>query len=306
MTLLCVVPACQPLIAEHLQGCEDDRCRGCCPKPVKDGLQTCAACERRVLDHLADLPRLDRDLLTPTRAPGTGGGPAGLDPDADVPATLAQIPGPAADGPLEVRSRIRIAATTWTRTLRDGFAIPAPADDRTATLVEHIAWYSLTFLADQELAAQFAGDVDQLWRDATRQAYPAGPGGQALGACPTCATVVRSSTTYGKVECRGCGAVRTVEQWQQLLVGDLAAETSAIAPDLCAWLSGRHDRPVQHTTLRQWASRGVLLPKPGGGRERVHLAALGTDRYSRVLYSVADAARIAHGLYGPARHSLTT
>ncbi len=169
-------------------------------------------------------------------------------------------------------------------------------------MIAHIDWHSLTLLADTEHAAQFVKEIDRLYLDARRFAYPSPPPGQALGDCPTCGTVVRSATAHGRVECRGCGQVRTIDGWVKMLLGDLAEERSAVAADLLAWLSARHNRPVTHTALRHWASKGVRLPKPdGSGMQTVRLARLGTDPYARALYSVADAARIATGLYGKAK-----
>ena len=297
--LLCVADTCQPLIGEHVANCEDQRCRGCLPKPAADELLVCRQCRLRTTGRIEKLPDLYVDLLTPTRAPAGGGTQPG-DQGDDAPATLAETTSPASDGALGARAQIRAVMVSWVKVLDEDFAKPVPADTIEA-LIAHVDWWSLTLLADAEHAGQFVAEIDELYREATRQAYPSAPLGQALGVCPTCATTVRSATTWGRIECRGCGAVRTVDQWIALLIGDLRDETSAIGPDLVAWLSARHNRPVSITALRHWATRGARIPKPEGGMQVVYLGRIGTDEYHRALYSVADAARIATGLFGAAK-----
>jgi hypothetical protein len=93
-----------------------------------------------------------------------------------------------------------------------------------------------------------------------------------------------------------------VDEWVKALLGDIDEGASATGPDLAAWLSARHDRPVASTAVRHWASKGVRLPRTDGpGTEIVRLTRLGTDPTKRALYSVADAARIGTGLYGAAK-----
>lgn len=311
MTLLCVVERCRPFKGEHLPGCEDERCRGCLPRPADLPLLVCRACTLRTEDQLTELPNLRVDLLTPTRT-RAGGRPSLEGAEREPgPATLPEVRSPAPDGAMAERHELRDLVHKWIRYLIDQHHTPA-WDLRTGAY-RYILEHHRLLLADVDQAAAFVADLDDATRRARAKAYPSPPPGQALGECPTCGTLVRADG-HGPATCRGCGAKRSLDEWQQLLVGDLSAETSAIGPDIVAWLSARHAREVTTATLRQWASRGALVARPAEqkpaespdkpdqtppGRERVTVRRLGTDQYARALYSVADAARIARALYGP-------
>lgn len=290
--LLCVIESCQCELDAHLSSCHRVGCRGCLPLRAEKNSYACTACRLRARDRLGELAQLWHDLLTPTRVPSSGGRAGG---GTERPQTLA-------DPAVQARGQIQVALTAWCQTL----GLDLGQQPAVRTMVIHLLAHLPQILASEH-AARFAEAVDELWADARRSAYPAAPTGTALGRCPNCATLVRSTVAHGPVRCRGCGQTRTVEEWQQLLVGDLTGTSSATAPDLAAWLSKRHDREVLETTLRQWAARGVLLPGPDGTRARAHLTRVGTGPGSGepALYSVADAAKIGTGLYGPAKISIS-
>ncbi|GAB6902503.1 hypothetical protein [Kineosporia succinea] len=303
MTLHCVVETWHPLKGEHVLGCEDERCRGCAPRPAEPPLLVCTPCRLRTEDHLTELPALRVDLLTPTR-PRAGGGPSLEDAVRDrTPTTLAEVRSPASDAALSERHDLRDLVLKWVRYLIDHHGTPA-WDVRTGAYRYILEHYRL-LLADVDQAATFVEQLDDALRRARRRAYPSGPPGQALGECPTCGVMVRAEG-LGPATCRGCGATRSIDEWQQVLAGDLSGEVAAIGPDIAAWLSARHAREVTPSTVRQWASRGALVDRrpPLLGRERVTVRRLGTDDYARALYSVADARRIGLGLYGAPKASL--
>jgi hypothetical protein len=293
--LLCVIAACQCELDAHLAGCNSERCRGCLPLRAEKGSRACTACRLRAWDRLGELASLYDALLQPTRVPSGGGKASG---GTERPQTLAE---PA----VRAREAIKVALVGWCCLLEEDLGAPLPEEDTVRAIVVHLLRHLRTLLGSEH-AERLCEEIDELWSEGRRRAFPTGPSGQALGRCPACDTLVRSSTAHGDIRCRGCGQTRTVDEWQQLLVGDLAADASATLGDLASWLSTRYGRAVEIATLWQWTSRGVMVAGPDGARARVHLARTGDDPASRAaLYSVADAARIGAGLYGAAKAGIS-
>lgn len=294
--MLCALPDCRPVLGTHLSTCPaPDRCRGCYPKLAEDGLQVCTSCRYRATDRVGELRHLYTALLTPTRTRAGGGRPSGEDDD-NAPATLAEVASPGSDGALGARHQIRDYLIRWTNTL---VALSHPHPGR-ADLADYVLEHTLDLLAHPQEAPPFAAETNTIHDTARRNAYPSPPAGQALGECPDCGTLVRANTSTDlHVTCHGCGTSRTIPGWQAVLVGDLSKEATAIGPDLAAYLSALHQRPITLTTIRHWANRGARITVQGKGKLH-RIERLGTDTASRALYSIADATYIAEALYGKA------
>ena len=251
MTLLCVVANCRPMIGEHQRGCEDDRCRGCQPKLAAKPLQVCRACELRVLDELAALPRLYADLLTPTRSAAAGQKGKG----AERPQTLG-------DEALKARSTLRVALVGWCLLLEEKpFALSPPADNVPA-MARHLAASAPRVLASEH-AERLAAEVDEIHHDARRRAYPAPPLGHVIGHCPEPDQWVENRACDGDVRalidtmdgqgwanCMRCGTKAVIEWWQQRMPAD-HPEWMGMA-DLRWHLSIIHMQHVPEGTIKSW------------------------------------------------------
>jgi hypothetical protein len=245
-------------------------CASCGSRQPVGGLLVCAGCERAVREGLRELPGLYEDLLQPTR-PGRGGKVrlAGHEP-----------PLVRADEPRRAREAIRNCLVTWCLVLAEDFGVGYPAD--TVEAMCHTVGVQAGRLLATEHADQLHHDVTGAVREARRRAYLSRPERIPIGHCPACRTMVRAKPEEETITCPGCGDAGVLSWWVGRLVLGPDAGQHASARDLAPWLSVRTGTVVQQGTIRQWASRGLLIRQ-------------GRDGQGRTLYDIASALRIALG-----------
>lgn len=249
MTLLCVAARCKPLIGEHQPGCVDPRCRGCLPCPAQDGLQVCRVCRFRLSDCLGELPRVYEDLLMPTKVGGSRG------KSSERPQTLV-------DDALNARTAIRVNLVGWCLLLKEDLGVALPADTVPA-MARHLRAHASRLLAGEH-AQRLADEVDELWAEGRRRAYPGGPLGHQIGLCPlsdpcgpwfACGGCVRAVvdtlTGDGWATCQQCGISAVIGWWREWMPLDRPEWLGLV--DLRWHLSVIHSQIVPEGTIKSWS-----------------------------------------------------
>jgi hypothetical protein len=248
------VTHCHPMRGAHLDGCSDERCKGCLPRLAEDRSLVCAACRLRTSDRAAALPQLSVDLLTPTKAgPGAKRAPG------------AERPEPLGSAAREAREGITWFLTNWTADL------PRPAlagPDRTVSaMTTRLLAHLPRLLADETAAGRLVHVVDVVWAEAHRRAYPATPLGHVIGACPvgrpiddhhpdgrcggTVRAIVDTLDQQGWARCNTCKTSGVIDWW-----------LAAMPPEQQEWLGMKAlrwhlalhcGRQIAESTIRSWA-----------------------------------------------------
>lgn len=327
MTLLCMVEKCKPIRGAHRNTCAETDCKGCLPRTAEYPREVCTACRLRFGDRLTELgigvthaadqdaesrtlPSLYDALSEPTRALHlTRGGFNGEPGDDDTdPMTLAPKPMTLAAEAIEARHQIRAALVGWCvvlsedvhlpvagRTIPDLGTIirkghPLPADTMPA-MTAHILRHSRELLADPVHAPRLVAEIDELWVEGRRRAYPTPPPGHVIGPCPVgtpggqpCGGPVRALVdTYdedGWASCPKCKTKAVIDWWLALM-----------PPEHHEWLPERAllwhltlhaHRQIHRKNLYSWSKPSTARPWP-------ELPSVCDIRTRRTLYHVETA-----------------
>lgn len=293
---LCVSPYCG-LPRQHLEGCdghreecESDRCEGCCrgclPARAADGVYLCPRCRRFIVEDAWRAVELYNALEDSLTGSGKGGEKTSGTSGAGTELNTAAV---------EARSAVRSTLITlvrliseergvslpwgwvsWVERLPYGFIGPPnrirhrfydsslPAMAR--MIQRHADW-----LAAHSAADEHARDLRDLATDSRtwRLAYPSASDRLYIGECPlprptedgsrqVCGSRLYQLPDEVLVTCKGCGRSETVEWWQRTITGEAGGQVDAYAA--AAHLSVRWRRTVEPVLIRQWASRGKVMP----------------------------------------------
>jgi hypothetical protein len=245
--------------------CTTPGCTGCLPGLAADGLLICSWHHRWGIRDLNALPGLDRDLgkaLVPitsgVKTWGANSRAPGIDLDQDV---------------VEAREYIRAKLSHLVAYVVTERGLRLPPEGTTLAmavfLTRHAEWMS----ANRVLARVWTQQVRNVRLNGKRYAYRTRPT-MKLGDCPltkpdgsVCGTAVRhdpSDYAGQQVVCRGCGTTGTVDWWQATIWGDGALLP---ADAVAALLTTRYNRVIPPSTIRAWASKGIIdTSKDGQGR----------------------------------------
>jgi hypothetical protein len=245
---LCVIQDCF-VPGQHETDC-DRNCTGCLPGLAMDGALICNHHHRAGVRDLQQIPALYDDLsavlvrrsnMLGTYITGTPES-VGLNLDQNV-----------MDAKEYMLGRLfELAAYICEER---GVHAPETLDARTlaAFLTRHADWMS----ADRVLAGKWGRQVANIRSEARRYAYPSRRTSTRIGDCPTCGEPLRhdpSDYAGDLVTCRGCKQTATVDGWQQALIGQAALDAQAVA----ALMSSRYNRTVLPSTVRAWATKGII------------------------------------------------
>lgn len=245
---LCSIPECY-IPGQHETDCQE-ACSGCLPGLAMDGALICLDHHRAGLRDLAQIPGLYDDLsavlVRRSNMLGTyiTGSPdsVGINLDQNV-----------MDAKEYMLGRLfELAAYVCEER---GIHAPETLDARNLVtfLTRHAEWMS----ANEVLAARWGRQVANLRNEARKYAYPTRRTSTRIGDCPACGEPLRhdpSDYAGDLVTCRGCQQTATVDGWQQILVGQASLDAGAVA----ALLSSRYNRSVLPSTVRAWATKGII------------------------------------------------
>ncbi len=252
---------CQPIRGSHLDACAgaDPRCPGCMPRVAEDGLLVCPACRLRMEDRVAELPTLWADLLRPTRVSAPTRSVLG----EDRPLALG-------DAARNARDSVHRLLTMLAATAAPRIPIRRPTTPGGMALRISAHLPRLLDGPDPDAVTQLVHDVDTVWREAHRRAYPAAPAGSFIGACTVttpdglCGGPVRAEVDDMMVAGWAvCGTCRTggALDWWQAQMPDGGAEWLGMR-DLRWHLVLHCHRQIGESTIRGWAAPSARDPWP--------------------------------------------
>jgi hypothetical protein len=262
VTKLCAVEGCAVRGRHISDDCPDD-CTGCMPRLALADSLVCDRDWTATTNGLRELPLLHEDLLTPTRAGGSGPRITGT--------TEKKLP--QQDRPRDTRDRIREILAEWCITLADSYRLTLP-DGHVQSLADHVRTHASTLMRDVRYADQLVADVRNLLREARRVAYPSAPQGQALGPCPVivdgeqCGNPLRARSVQALVACSKCGTVDTPAG--VLLRPTPEAARPMTTAQLVDWLTNHVAKVPSEATIRKWAERGHIARLGLEGKEQTY------------------------------------
>jgi hypothetical protein len=279
VTQLCAIPGCR-IRNRHLPTCTDD-CLGCLPRVADDGL-ICDGCvdlmvfKLRLIVNLTPDARLVAAGLV-RRGSGGGSGKPG-----------SQSPGN--DDALDALDGVQNALTTITREIAEtrGLQIPSAGPTPTDPLTRACSWLLaqmewVRHATDDQGGAYASGVFAEIGESASKMnAIVNGPAAQRyLGPCgapvvdfdfatdestiETCDGDVYARDGASTGRCRTCGAEVSTAERQAWLDAEVRSHAYTAAEIAAAY-------PIKANTIRQWLSRGLLVPHGElGGRPLLNL-----------------------------------
>lgn len=272
-----------------------------CSRPIRDSTFLCSDCTRTLEQRLAELPALAGDLdTTRTRTSRTGGR------DVGVVSRSTDRPVPWDDRASRLAVELKALAVTWVHHCQS-FRVrpPGPTCERCshrscahlrsyrapADVVESLAGYLLaslpalrhrpevTELADQmeTMRARVSRVID---RPAELNFFgPCGamdywPDGEPVLCSAPCTGELYGEAAASALTCQTCGAEHDVQVVRRYLLAE-AQDQLVTAADLSKFLTA-YGEPLTAERIRQWASRGLLVPHA-------------KDRAGRPVYRVSEA-----------------
>jgi hypothetical protein len=159
----CAVAVCRAY-GRHQSDCPGEDCRGCLPRPARDGLRLCDVHTRHLADDAVEAARLHSELLHVLTGSGRPGELVRTSRDPNL--TIN-------DAAADARVAIRATLVSWCRLISEERGISLPADDIHAIgayIARHAEW-----LAAHEAAADASAELHELAHGQPRRiAYPGG------------------------------------------------------------------------------------------------------------------------------------
>lgn len=254
--------------------CTIKDCTGCLPGLAADGKLICSWHHRWGIRDLRQLPALDADLgkaLVPVTSGvkpyvrGASRDGVGLSLDQHV---------------FEARDWLRSKLSVLAAFVSEERGVTPPrvnTQDMVDFLIRNADWMS----ANRVIGTVWTRQVRNIMNEAKRYAYRTRNTAMKIGDCPLTAddgsicggTIRHDPSDYAgqNVTCPACGTVGTVDWWQATIWGDQGNQLSDKA--VARLLSSRYARIVPPSTIRAWASKGIIGSiKDGQGRTLYDLA----------------------------------
>lgn len=248
--------------------CTIPDCTGCLPGLAADGKLICSWHHRWGVRDLRQLPKLDADLgkaLVPITSgvkpyvKGASRDGVGIDLDQHV---------------FEARDYLRSRLANLAAFVSEERGVTPPSVNTQAMcdfLIRHADWMS----ANRVVGAVWTRQVRNVMLEARRRAYRTRVTAMKIGECPltgddggVCGGIIRhepSDYAGQNVTCPSCGTTGTVDWWQATIWGEQGSQLDAQA--VSRLLSSRYARVVPPSTIRSWASKGIIdSTKDGAGR----------------------------------------
>lgn len=241
----------------HLPDCPGD-CTGCEPRMAAVGLRVCERDRENVWDALRGLETLWVDVEASGVLKGAHGGTRGrsghplpIDPDAT-----------------DWRGRVKACLIGWCKVLEEDWQVSLDdAQDTVGWLAGKVRYHADRILAHPEHADQLVADLCGWDEDGRRHEGLIAEGRRLMGrggAKPLtilcdCGDRVRVETDPdADMTCRTCGETGVWAWWRRRLAPETEAHMTGA--QVVAWLRTSHRITIEEATLRQWVSRGKLVP----------------------------------------------
>lgn len=231
-----------------------------CDHPIADAGTACHDCQGKTATNLRSLadhwPQL---TITLTRQDRIG----------DPAPSGAETPLMFSEKAHDVANIITNTLTTWARDIEEQRGSTAPS--RTPTLARWLADQT-TWLRHRDYGPEALDELDHCWH-LLRTTIDRPPKRTYAGPCDHCRRDMYAAQGAPSVQCRDCGATYDVNARREWLL-EQADHTLAHA-SLIARALDELGEPIKSDRIRQWASRGRLIPKA-------------TDHAGRALYAVHE------------------
>lgn len=250
-----------------------------CGAEVTNGLALCELCRRKVVTDLEFLPTYFANLSR--WRPGRAGGKTVYKSralwDGDQQGTGDRV--------RDALDEASNALTTWARVLTDSMPIVRrPVELCNAVVLgelEHVDIdeaqtarllcsgfdRNLTTIATKDWAGEFAvalSELEESLRGLTEGVVP----GWYAGACGLCGWATHAVPGLTWVTCSTCGATTYVHDRLPIILAEArpwVARPRQIAEAIVALIDSETDSRKMYDRIRQWASRGVLIPVDSWG-----------------------------------------